>query len=74
MSWTKIFDIVDWLTRKLPISDRLESVRNNIDKLEREENEILKEAATPSRVARLANIRSKLSILYKRMQNASGKS
>ncbi|MFA6067514.1 MAG: hypothetical protein WC810_02935 [Janthinobacterium sp.] len=71
MGWAKIFDILDWVKNKIPIQDRLEKIKNDIDKLERQEYELLKQDTTPERMARLGAIRHQLSILNKRLRNST---
>lgn len=69
MGWEKIVDILSWLKDKLPIPNRIEGIRNKIDKLERERSEILIHKADKKLANRLAIIDRQLLDLRKRMQN-----
>lgn len=69
MSFGSILSILDWLKNKLPISNRVERIKNNIDKLERERNEILTHRVEVKSANRLIVIDKQLSDLRKRLQN-----
>jgi hypothetical protein len=60
MGWEKIFDILNWAKDKLPIQNRIERWKNEIDKLERERAEILIHKADVKSAKRLAVIDDKL--------------
>ena len=67
MALGSILNILDWLKNKLPIPNRVEAIKNNIDKLERERNEILLHQAEDKQVRRLEFIVGRLSYLNRRM-------
>jgi hypothetical protein len=69
-----VLSILDWLKSKLPIPDRLEAIKNQIDKLEREKCEILISKADTKKSRRLVWINARLVDLNERMQNASNSS
>jgi len=69
MSFGSILSILDWLKNKLPISNRVERIKNNIDKLERERNEILTHRVEVKSANRLIVIDKQLFDLRKRLQN-----
>jgi len=69
MGFEKIFDIISWLKDKLPIPNRVEGIKNQIDKLEKEKNEITLHKAEVRSANRLVVIDKQLSILRKRLQN-----
>lgn len=60
---------LDKLLGKLPIANRVEKIKNDIDKLEREKNEILLHKAEVSKANRLVVIDKQLFDLHKRLQN-----
>ncbi len=64
-----VISILDWLKNKLPIPDRVEGIKNTIDKLERERDDIYKQKATVKGASRLNAIDMQLSDLRKRLQN-----
>ena len=68
MGFEKILDILSWLKDKLPIPNRIEGMKNEIDKLERERSEILLHKAEEKSANRIAYIQSRLVYLNKRMQ------
>lgn len=61
--------LLDRITSWLPIPKRVESIKNTIDKLERERNDILLHKAEVSKANRLMVIDSQLLDLRKRLQN-----
>lgn len=66
MSWGKILDkVFDW------IPGRSETRRNKIDRLEREQNELLHQPKTPMRLKRLDDIASELSRMYTDAKNSA---
>jgi len=69
MALGNILSILDWLKNKLPIPNRVEGIKNTIDKLERERNEILLHKAEIKSANRLTIIDKQLLDLRKRMQN-----
>lgn len=69
MALGSILNILDWLKNKLPIPNRVEAIKNNIDKLEKERNDILLHKAEIKFANRLLAIDGQLSILRKRLQN-----
>lgn len=71
MGWEKIIDILSWAKDKLPIPNRLEAIKNEIIKLEKEKNALLISKADPKKAKRLLWINDKLDTLNKRLQNAS---
>ena len=66
----EILSIFNWAKDKLPIPNRLEAVKNEIDKLEVERNAILLYKADVKKANRLEYIDSRLYLLRKRLQNA----
>ena len=71
MGFEKIFDILSWLKDKLPIQNRIERWKNEIDKLERERSEILVHKADAKNAKRLAVIDSKLKYYNGLCKNAT---
>ena len=67
-----VFSILDWLKNKLPIPNRVEGIKNQIDKLERERSEILIHKAEVKSANRLIAIDKQLLDLRKRLQNIAG--
>ena len=65
-----ILDILNWGKDKLPIANRLEKIKNDIDKLERERNELLQGNPDKKKSDRIIAIDKQLAILRTRMQNA----
>ncbi len=74
MGWEKIIDIFSWLKDKLPIADRLEKIKNDIAKLEKEKKELLNAKSTIKTSKRLTWIDDRLDTLNKRLQNATSSS
>ena len=72
MALGSILNILDWLKNKLPIPNRVEAIKNNIDKLERERNEIILHKAEHKKALRLQFIIERLANLRHRLQNISG--
>lgn len=66
MGWGSFFDK---LISKLPIPNRVEGWKNQVDKLEREQSEILKQPMSPVNDARLRAVRYKLNELYTLLKN-----
>ena len=69
MALGSILSILDWLKNKLPIPNRVEGIKNKIDKLEKERNDILLHKAEVRLANRLIAIDEQLLILRKRLQN-----
>lgn len=65
----EIISIADWLKNKLPIPNRVEGIKNEIDKLETERSKILVYKADIKKADRLAWIDNRLLLLRKRLQN-----
>jgi hypothetical protein len=63
--------LLDRVTSWLPIPKRIERIKNTIDKLERERNDILLHKAEISKANRLTAIDNQLADLRKRLQNSS---
>lgn len=74
MALGSILNILDWLKNKLPIPNTVEAIKNNIDKLERERNEILLHKAEVKFANRLMAIDEQLFILRKRLSNIANES
>ena len=72
MALGNILSILDWLKDKLPIPNRVEGIKNEIDKLEREKNDILLHKAEDAKARRLQFIIGRLADLRKRLQNIAG--
>ena len=64
-----VISILDWLKDKLPIPNRVEGIKNTIDKLERERNDILLHKAEVRFANRLIVIDGQLLNLRKRLCN-----
>jgi hypothetical protein len=60
---------LDNLLKKLPIPNRVEGIKNEIDKLEKERSEILVHKAEVKQARRLEYIDSRLFYLRKRLTN-----
>ena len=67
-----IVSILNWLKDKLPIANRLEKIKNDIDKLKREKKEILAKPWSQKNADRIIAIDNQLDVLNVRMQNACG--
>lgn len=72
MGLEKIFDILNWAKDKLPIPNRLEAIKNQIIQLEKERQDLLNGQATAKSAKRIIWIDSRLDLLNKRVQNATG--
>lgn len=53
MSFAKIISIFDWLKDKLPIQDRKERWKNELDNFQKERNALLKKPASRKASARI---------------------
>jgi hypothetical protein len=71
MGFEKIFDILNWAKDKLPIPDRLEAIKNEILKLEKERKDLLQGEANAKKSKRVIWINDRIELLNKRLQNAS---
>lgn len=71
MGWEKIIDILNWGKDKLPIQNRIERWKNEIDKLERERANILSHPADVKSAKRLADIDDKLKYFNGLCKNAT---
>ena len=71
MGWEKILDILNWAKDKLPIQNRIERWKNEIDKLEREKANILVHKADTKSAKRLVYIDDRLKYYYGLCKNAS---
>lgn len=69
MALGSILSILDWLKNKLPIPNRVERIKNEIDKLEKEKNAIILRKAEIKQALRLQFIIERLADLRKRLQN-----
>jgi hypothetical protein len=74
MGFGAVLNILDWLKDKLPIPNRLEGIKNEIDKLETEKSRLLLEKADVKKSKRVDWINNRLMLLNKRMQNATNSS
>lgn len=74
MALGSILNILDWLKNKLPIPNRVEAIKNNIDKLEKERNDILLHKAEVKFANRLVAIDGQLLTLRKRLSNIANES
>jgi hypothetical protein len=69
-----VVSILDWIKDKLPIPNRLEAIKNEIAKLEKEQEDLKHAEATLKNARRDVWITDRLKLLNKRMQNACGAS
>ena len=60
---------LDQLLRKLPIQDRRERIRNQIDAYEKEKNNLLKKAPSMARSRRMAHVINELNRLRGLLKN-----
>lgn len=74
MGWEKIIDILSWAKDKLPIPNRLEGIKNEIYRLEKEQEDLLHGETSFKTAKRVIWIDNRLKLLYKRLQNATGNS
>ena len=74
MALGAILNILDWIKDKLPIPNRLEGIKNEIDKLEKEKSHLLLEKADGKKSKRVAWINDRLVVLNSRLRNASNSS
>jgi hypothetical protein len=72
MGWEKILDIISWAKDKLPIPNRVEGIKNEIDKLETERSAILVKKWEVKMARRLEYIDGRLLFLRRRVQNIAG--
>ena len=71
MGWEKIFDILNWAKDKLPIQNRIERWKNEIDKLERERANILVHKADVKSANRLTIIDGRIKYYNGLLKNTS---
>ena len=74
MIWDAILNILNWGKDRLPIPKRLEGIKNEIDKLERERNAILISKADIKKAKRVAWIDARLLKLNGMLKNSTGSS
>ena len=74
MGWEKIFDLLNWAKDKLPIPNRLEGIKNEINKLETERKELLNAEATVKSSKRITWIDARLVKLRGMLANSTGSS
>ena len=65
----EIIGIFSWLKDKLPIPNRVEGIKNEIDKLKAERSKILVFKAEVKKGVRLTWINKRLSLLRRRLSN-----
>ena len=68
MSWG---GFLDSLFKKLPIQDRRERIKNEIDNLTKEREELKSQDATDKNIKRMQFINSKLPVLLQLLKNTS---
>lgn len=73
MGWEKIVDIISWLKDKLPVQDRKERWRNELDNLKKERSEILINKADIKKANRLAYIEQRITTIEQWMRNQTEK-
>jgi len=71
MGWEKILDILSWLKDKLPIQNRIERYKNELDKLEKEREKLLQNPATTERAIRLVHIDNRIEYYRGLLKNVS---
>lgn len=69
MGWEKIADIFAWAVKKLPLPDRVEGIKNEIDKLEKERSAILVNNFAKEKARRLVFINARLDVLRDKLRN-----
>jgi len=74
MALGTILNILDWLKNKLPIPNRLEGIKNEIDKLEKERTSLLSGGADVKKAKRIIVINDRLDKLAGMLKNATGNS
>ena len=73
MGWEKIIDILNWAKDKLPIQDRKERWRNELDNLKKEKAEILINKADIKKANRLVYIERRIIDLEQLFRNQTEK-
>lgn len=68
-----VVSILDWLKDKLPIQDRKERWKNEIDGLEKERNRLLLGECDDKKVARLGVIDKRIAYLNQLFKNQTAK-
>ena len=66
---SSILSILDWGKDKIPLQDRIERWKNQIDDLTKEKNELAKEPATSKRSKRMVDIERELAHLSQLCKN-----
>jgi hypothetical protein len=74
MGYGAIFDILNWVKDKLPIPNRLEAIKNEIQKLEAERQGLLRGNADAKKSKRVISINVRLDLLNVRLRNATNSS
>lgn len=68
-----IFSILDWVKDKLPIQDRKERWRNELDKLQKEKETLLKGKPDAKKANRLSVIELRIAELLQLFKNQTSK-
>lgn len=71
MSWLAIFGAIGKLLSKIPIQDRKERWKNELDSLKKEREKLLKEKPDAKKANRVCAINERIAIINQWLRNSS---